>query len=515
MALLPKKMKIINSFNLTDEYWSMALSQFLILFFAMTLLMGCQDSTSSKSQANSQPRSNSDASNHTSNTSVHPKKSNKEYEELTHSDSLVPLENFFSKDTQAYAFMQPSLKPLKAGGGVAAQNCRLCHTKIYGEWKQTTHAWALHDLQFLAELTKTGSPKWLCLNCHIPNQDQREYKITGLDKGNVLKPVIQPNPNFNQALQQEAINCAACHLRQNQQGETVVLGGIGNTSAPHPVKHDPQALRNTCLRCHDPKGQSITPNLICWFKTQDELKSNPGPSVRKQDCVSCHMPTRTGPIVNGGPNRLRHLHHWVGGGIPKMTQGFDSLKSRGYKSGLKLKSIIEGDQLKLGLTNIAGHALPSADPERYYRIEVIQKSSDQIIGDSIVRIGQVWQWSPAQKLGDTRLMGGEKKNIQFRILNNVHSIEVIVSHHRLSVENMLHMKQAPVDEDLYPGALAKIKEMEKNYPRMRFTHKVSYSRDPALGAVVVNPGDWVKEKFTFEMLNQLSIEKNQTLDPHY
>lgn len=426
------------------------------------------------------------------------------------SDSLVPLEAIFSRDTQPYAFVLPSLKPLAGVGGVKAQDCSRCHTQYYKEWSQTTHAHALSDLQFQAELAKPGSPQWLCLNCHIPNQDQREFQVVGLDSGKVLKPIFKKNPQFDKSFQQEAISCATCHLRANAEGETEVIGAIGSQLAPHPIRKDPKALRQTCLRCHDPKGEAITPNLLCWFQTQAELQANP--EVRDQDCVSCHMPTEMGSLVPGMPKRLRHQHHWVGGGISKTMEGLDSTLVRGYHSGLNLQPILQEGVLQLKLNNEAGHALPSADPERYYRIDVIVKQAGQIILDTNYRFGQTWEWSPARKIADNRMMGAESREVLFPLaelipevwsqsqLRSELKLEVIASHHRLSLENLQHMKKAAVNERLSPGITQRLSQMEVLYPRFRITHKFEYTW---------MAGGWVLEKWTPEQL--LSLTKSSHL----
>jgi hypothetical protein len=81
-----------------------------------------------------------------------------------------------------------------------AENCGKCHTEIYREWKTSTHAHALSDLQFQAELSKPAQPKWICLNCHIPVQNQREAIIETLKNGDFLKPIEIKNINFDEIM---------------------------------------------------------------------------------------------------------------------------------------------------------------------------------------------------------------------------------------------------------------------------------------------------------------------------
>ena len=72
--------------------------------------------------------------------------------------------------------------------GLTALNaayCGTCHREHYDEWRQSTHSHAWTDLQFQAEIKKESSP-FMCINCHIPIQNQQEFIVTGLidgDKG--------------------------------------------------------------------------------------------------------------------------------------------------------------------------------------------------------------------------------------------------------------------------------------------------------------------------------------------
>ena len=106
---------------------------------------------------------------------------------------------------------------------LSAEQCGACHQDHYKEWKQSTHAHAWTDLQFQAELKKESSP-FMCINCHIPLQNQQEYIIDGLIDGDIYQPVKRKNPNFDLSLQQEGKNCASCHVRDNViVGPTVAL----------------------------------------------------------------------------------------------------------------------------------------------------------------------------------------------------------------------------------------------------------------------------------------------------
>ena len=95
---------------------------------------------------------------------------------------------------------------------LSAKYCATCHLKHYQEWLLSTHAHAWSDLQFQSELKKESSP-FMCINCHIPLQNQQEYIIQGLIDGDIYKPVKTINYHFDKSLQSEGITCASCHVR--------------------------------------------------------------------------------------------------------------------------------------------------------------------------------------------------------------------------------------------------------------------------------------------------------------
>ena len=61
-------------------------------------------------------------------------------------------------------------------------------------------------------------------------------------------PILEDNPDFDSKLQHEGVTCAACHYRDGK-----IVGVIGNTNAPHPVKKLDDA-NQVCVRCHIVEG---------------------------------------------------------------------------------------------------------------------------------------------------------------------------------------------------------------------------------------------------------------------
>jgi hypothetical protein len=355
---------------------------------------------------------------------------------LHHLISMVISKNFIlaflfgSAALVWYFFFKKDIRPLQDNwekaipyqqvpeglSGITAKDCASCHKAHYEEWKISTHAHAWTDLQFQAELKKESSP-YLCINCHIPLENQQEYLVTGLEEGDVYKPVKSKNPNFDPTFQKEGISCATCHVRDGQ-----IIGTIGSTQAPHKVKKDPEFLsEKLCISCHNASA-AVTPELVCTFETGDEWKASP--YFGKKNCISCHMDTVSRIIAPGTPVRVSHRHWFAGSGIPKLagaeTKGLDGMAFT--ESALPSK-ISKSDGLSYTLTLIneyAGHRLPSGDPERFYLIHLTLLSYDKkdTIASTFGRIGETWQWYPtAKKLSDNNLNPKEKRSYQLNASN--------------------------------------------------------------------------------------------------
>lgn len=303
-----------------------------------------------------------------------------------------------------------NLPDLKGVGVPTAKNCGGCHTEIYDEWKLSTHANALSDIQFQSELAKPSSPKWICLNCHIPVQNQRETIITGLKNGDYFRPVEIPNPNFNSEMQSEGVTCATCHVRVDSDSkESYVIGGTGGTTPPHPIKIDRKQLLNRCYDCHN-ETYTLNESLICSFQTGTELiatKSN-------EYCSSCHQPEVRRSFVKPSlnkPIRTAHKHGFIGGGVPKTFDLYKDQIRLGYKPGIVLSGLkVENNRIEVLLRNSnASHHVTTGDPERFYRLILVGIDP---LGKTIYKeettIGQEWSWSPvAKKVSDNRIPSGK------------------------------------------------------------------------------------------------------------
>jgi len=298
---------------------------------------------------------------------------------------------------------QETPKGLKS---IRAEDCGACHTEIYNEWKTSTHAHALSDLQFQAELTKSPKTSWLCFNCHTPLLNQVENVAVDVRNRSTSEPVLTKNTRADTVLRNEAVTCAVCHVK-----EGTIVGPYGNTNAPHPVKRDEKLLTiDTCATCHQATA-AYTDTLVCTFDTANEWKESPY-AKQGQSCSSCHMPSVQRPLVGGGTVRTTRRHFFGGGMIPK-TLG---QPATGTRSGLTVDLLpaVADDRVlsvPVRLKNAyAGHKLPTGDPERHIRVDIDLMSGGKVIESRSLRIGQHWEWWPkAKRIADTRLKPLEER----------------------------------------------------------------------------------------------------------
>jgi len=330
---------------------------------------------------------------------------------------------------------------------LSARACGACHQQHYAEWQVSTHAQAWHDQQFQAEIKKETSP-FMCINCHTPLQNQQEYKVTGLLDGDLYRPVKEKNPAFDPSLQQEGITCASCHVRDG-----AVIGTTGNKNAPHKTVKDPEFLsEKLCISCHNATA-ILTPELVCTFETGDEWQA--GPFFGEKNCISCHMAEEFRENVPGAGKALSHQHYFAGSGIPK----HDTLQTKGLNGLVFYPSSVAatlpaGEELRFSLkvkNELAGHRVPTGDPERYFLITLeLKNPAGKVLASQTERIGEKWQWYPeAKKLADNNLYPGEERTYVFNYLPQATGILILnltVTKHRLAPEFAEYNKL----DDSYP-----------------------------------------------------------------
>lgn len=334
---------------------------------------------------------------------------------------------------------------------LTAETCGTCHQAIYQEWSISTHhrAW-LDDAQFQKELEKSrgagdgnqGDVGWLCLNCHTPVVAQQQKLVVGLRNGEIDQPEYVQNPTYDEALQRDAVTCAACHVRNG-----IVYGPYGNTNAPHPTAKDESLLRvDVCTRCHQAERLYTSRNLGCFFSTGREWAAS-SYAQAGQTCQSCHMPEVERKLAVGFGTPVRATRrHWFGGSlIPKKPQYESEIAPlrKIYGNGLtitveevtpELRAIAErapalapqdqslaekrtlvcrrcDKELAVIIANDrAGHYMPTGDPERHVDVQVEIRRGHALVGRAWTRIGSRYQWWPkVELLADTRIPPGKER----------------------------------------------------------------------------------------------------------
>ncbi len=365
-----------------------------------------------------------------------------------------------SERSWAFYSSRPSFQrprpPTKVPAGLPdmrAETCGSCHKAIYREWKLSTHSHAwLDDAQFQAELRKSRGVDdphtqddvgWMCVNCHTPNFRQLPEVVVGLKKGDISRPVYADNPTFDVDLQDEAITCATCHVRNG-----IVYGPYAGLDAPHPTAKDPD-LRSerVCTRCHNVQAQFPRQNLGCFFSTGEEWASSRY-GAADHYCEKCHMPQVRRKLAADfdRPARLTR-HHWFGGSlIPKKPAYADDLKRlrKVYGTAVEI-ALIEPEsdtppagehdpnfgtdstrcaanqpctRLWVRLTNKnAGHDFPTGDPERHADITVVARDAHgKTIARASDRIAAHYQWWPTvKKLSTNRIPPGDHHDIVLEV----------------------------------------------------------------------------------------------------
>lgn len=285
-----------------------------------------------------------------------------------------------------------------------ASECGECHVDIYQEWMGSMHAHAWTDPYFQVDAIFDGSPQ-ICLNCHIPLQDQQENLVLGFKDKARFKPITKPNPNFNRELQQEGVTCAVCHVRDG-----VIVGPNGSTDAPHSTRQDKTLAEGigVCRKCHVVSGDlwdtffRIPPcGTVAEIREGDNQKVN---------CTGCHMPVTERPPATGSKPRRGRMHLWRGGHDRGMVRNALEIESH-----LDRKSD-DGGRATLTLKNTgADHYLPTGTPDRHLTVDFILKAKDgEILKAKTHKLKRTVMWRPfIVDLWDTRLPKNEPRTYTF------------------------------------------------------------------------------------------------------
>lgn len=308
---------------------------------------------------------------------------------------LRPM-NIFVVDERFERPMQVGTVPGLAS--LRAKECGRCHAAIYREWSGSMHARAWTDPYFQVDFRFDGSQQ-VCLNCHIPLEDQQRYLVKGFRDRDRFDPILEPNPEFDEALRDEGVTCAVCHVRNGR-----IVGPFATGRAPHPVEHDPEMAEGIkpCLRCHVVSGKRWdTFYTIPPCGTVAEIEKG----RQTIDCVGCHMPPVLRPAAGGMPVRQGRRHLFLGGHAPDRV-----------KESLRVDHRLEDERLVVTLTNVgAAHYVPTGTPDRHITLEVkLLGPRGEVMKESVRTMKRYILWRPfIVDLRDTRLAYRQPEEFTF------------------------------------------------------------------------------------------------------
>lgn len=359
-------------------------------------------------------------------------------------------------------------------GKLGARDCAVCHQPFYDEWRTTIHSQAWTDPYFQADW-QFDDAQHTCRLCHTPLDRQQPHTVSGYRDRDKWDPILGDNPDFDPELQHEGVTCAACHYR-----EGVIVGVLGTTGAPHPVKklEDPNQI---CVRCHIVEGErwdtffrfppcgtvaeiesthATVPdkqdleNLLrlmedrktgkkssigelSGFQASEVTTSGKSGEVTASDtralgCVQCHMPLARRPLVEGGVVRDTRQHLWRGGHDPDMVKKaltIDFAETQQPGQGSRVF------QLTLANTG-AAHYVPTGTPDRHLTIHLrLLNEQGGVLDEQTHTIKRTVMWRPfIVDLRDTRLARWQPRrfDLEIPVDGSAVTVEAEVRYHLLA-----------------------------------------------------------------------------------
>jgi len=309
---------------------------------------------------------------------------------------------------------------------LSAVECAACHRDIYDEWATSMHSKAWTDPYFRVDFEFDGAQQ-ICMNCHIPLDRQQENRVIGFRDAEKWDPILEPNPDFDAALQREGVTCAACHLRAGR-----IVGVLGGEAAPHPVRKIASG-NEICVQCHVVDGERwdtffrFPPcGTVAEIRaTRDKAIGNGAAPARggsgemtatdisQLGCVECHMPAVRRAVAEGGEIRSVRRHLWRGGHDPEMVKSGLDIAVREERPPSAGKR-----RFTLSIANVgAAHYLPTGTPDRHLTVRLaVRDVGGRVLAEENYTLRRTILWRPViVDLWDTRLARGERRdyNIEF------------------------------------------------------------------------------------------------------
>ena len=326
---------------------------------------------------------------------------------------------------------------------VSAKECKNCHEEIYQEWSESMHAKAWTDPYYQIDYVFDGSQQ-ICLNCHIPLENQQENLVLGFKDKEKFKPILEPNPDFDPELQLEGVTCLVCHSKDGK-----ISGPFGSTDAPHSTIADPEMTHGVkaCVKCHVVFGERWdTFYKIPPCGTVSEVTR----SDQEIDCVGCHMPEVLRPIAKGMEVRKSRKHYFRGGHHPETVM-------KSLKVEYREEAIKDNYTFIFKLTNIGtNHYLPTGTPDRHLTLELrLLNERGDLLKEKIFKMKRYIIWRPfIIDLIDTRLPYEQPKTFVFKFKKDVNNppaeLDVIVRYHLLDEKRRKRISYENKEPIAYP-----------------------------------------------------------------
>lgn len=257
----------------------------------------------------------------------------------------------------------------------ASDACAACHTEVYAQWARTAHAQSLSHLHLLTPSTTQPQAQWMdfgevkgigCAECH---------RVTGRrsDQSGSTRPAeTQPAPRgcaytFDAALP-AAASCARCHASIEAQWKVWRSGPQPRRPEwpPGQVDVDVRGDERTCVDCHMPKmldGGSASLRDHRWGVRRDLERLRSGIDLRvlpSDDAGACpHFALKTIPAgTSVDATNDRSTAKWGLTSSPTREAG--------------------AHEMRLVLTNLAGHAFPTGTRRRAVRLYACDSSQAEL-----------------------------------------------------------------------------------------------------------------------------------------
>jgi len=382
---------------------------------------------------------------------------------------IRPMNIFIVDDRFAWP-VDTSKSPVMLGK-LSAKECAACHQEFYDEWQTTIHSKAWTEPYFQTDWKFDGS-QHSCRLCHTPLDRQQPHKVLAYRDSDKWDPVLEDNPDFDPELQHEGVTCAACHYRDGK-----IVGVIGNTNAPHPVKKLDDA-NQVCVRCHIVEGDKWD----TFFRfppcgTVAEIESSRSQSTTNNKtfngaglsgehlisdssslgCVDCHMPLKKRSLVKGGVVRDTRQHFWRGGHDPEMVKKALTIK-------FDEQEMTSKDERRFILTienTGAAHYVPTGTPDRHLTVQLrVVDKQNNVLTENMNIIRRNVMWRPfIIDLKDTRLPRGQPRSYDIEISDpqKAVSVEAVVRYHLLDEKRrkrIVYENKTPIAYDVFRQKIA-------------------------------------------------------------